>query len=472
MKTLIWFFNGQFFLVEKNCRWINLRAKQNANMTSSIAPHRTTTIIDLNDECQRKLFQYLEKDDLMALAMAVNRFRNVASEFFKCLSIRTHHTLYQSVNHFRAFGAVIGKLEVDIRQLVPSFKREIIDFMVMYCKEKLVDLKLVGLPFTDAECVAMRTTFKHLRKLEFHSGAPVDFPEFLSQSSRGLETLNLTFVPAMNYKKLKLSNLKSLKLWYAHVTDEDIEGIVSRHPQIESLQLKDEKLTEQCLVSIAEHLPQLEELKLEQIKRTSISNIQYLNRLHSLKSLEIRDAWYSSSLPVWKIDFSQLPIERLSIEFVDFISTENADRFIASLATLKTLKYLKLSQPNGMTVPHILNIPEQHSELTEFHFNATEELALTVDNLLYIVQNGPKLQELTYDYLVDSKGGAGRGDDDEEMDWYTERIDADTFKMFGDIMKSRPHKLTLNIFSELYGPLEVPDELEKFYGDSFVCRRQ
>lgn len=303
----------------------------------------------------------------------------------------------------------------------------------------------------------MRNAFKHLRKFGIsYGGDHVDISEFLSHSSPDIEELYLKHVRATKCRTLNLPKLKTLNLDCVHLTDDDVETIISRHPQIKSLRLYQNSLTDQCFGSIAKHLPQIEELKFKYIKRSSSSKIEYLNRLHSLTSLGIFDELYKLSHPVWTIDYSQLPLEKLSIKFVDFISAENAERFIASISALKRLKYLKLSSCTYITV-------------------ATEESALTVDNLLHIVRNGTKLETLRYDYLVDPRDGALRRDDDlmeEEGDSYTEHIDADAFKMFGDIMKSRPHKLHLNIFSDLYAPVELPEELEKFYEDSFAVERE
>lgn len=366
---------------------------------------RSTSIMDLNDKCLRKVSSYLKLVDLCAIVDVWGRFGTVAAEFFKSVAFydsRHGRIPWKEVKNIMSkFGPMIEELRLDCPI---KFHAEIIDLVTRYCSPRLIKLDLCEFNVTDTIAHEMRPVLRHLRQLELDSCTfGGEFLKVLAKYTRDqLDLLSLTGkCSETSFEALTqiFPKLKKLVLFGMNLSNSDIEEILKLNPQLEQIHFgESENLDDDIFQFIAEHVPQIDALELAGVKPTGKKNMDYLGRLRNLKSLNIctdtgRDA---PMLDIWNISFVNLPLK--SLRFRKFVFGENADRFISALSKSRELEYLELCCMHELTSHHIIDLIKYLSEIRDIVLMHNKDLVLSFNDCLQMFQTANKLKSVFHEY--------------------------------------------------------------------------
>lgn len=147
-------------------------AKMDASL-QSIA--NETTILDLNDDCLREVFEHMEPHFLSIVADVCTRFRQNAAQTArpKCINIylsqNSDRTDYSTL---RNFGASAKSISVRVygqhRQMVHAdFQRRLIELLGLYGAEKVIEVDFRSFTITDEIAFLMKPLLERLRKISF-----------------------------------------------------------------------------------------------------------------------------------------------------------------------------------------------------------------------------------------------------------------------------------------------------------------
>lgn len=133
-------------------------------------------LMDLNDDCLREVFKCLNVEDLCAVADACRRFKQIAQALYKTTGDKQfvwankNQAVAQS-SLIRNFGVFFEGIEVVGRcrekyECSATKLNKIIDILVRYSSENMIELELVGLKITHDVAFIMRPLLRHLQTLQ------------------------------------------------------------------------------------------------------------------------------------------------------------------------------------------------------------------------------------------------------------------------------------------------------------------
>lgn len=430
----------------------------NANAIES--PASNTSILDLNDDCLREVFERFSLDDLCAVADTCSRFKGIAQESFKTLKqkklefrkgypIPYEQQLKQFSKVLRNFGAWIEEIHSsEIESL--QCRNRFLELVSLYCSEKLTKLQLC-FPYenmTEEFVYRIRPSLRHLEKLQLSCYTFEQlFLEVLPVWSPNLRELQLYCDPYVkviqgtlglrqNYPKLE-------RVTFIDVKFDDIMEFLKWNPQLKEFsqsgtyhgtEPQTRGLIFQC---IASYTPNIVKLKIgvsSMTKELDRKYIKCLSQLSALKSLHIFTLNYRSLyFPLSEIDFASVPLDDLKLDNWDLRGEA------IEITKLKKLKSLTLMSIKGLTVSHIIDICKQCTELSLLRLGTTlfGNDGLTSDNLLEIIQNGQELRTLQHRELARSRFF--------DPVYATINMDVDLYKKIANMVQNRAHKLSLVI---------------------------
>lgn len=171
-----------------------------------------TTILDLNEDCLREVFEVMELSDLAAVADVCSRFRSIAQAHFKALRVK--HLVFTELREndaiieeferasglLRNFGAYAESIEVHgnghsfVRNAAVYVER-LQQLIIRHCGENITKIQLRHIGFEHSDrFMASIPTFKKLKTLLFAYVRDIRFADILMVCKNLKELTELHFV--------------------------------------------------------------------------------------------------------------------------------------------------------------------------------------------------------------------------------------------------------------------------------------
>lgn len=394
---------------------------------------------ELVDDCLFDIYKYLEPMELANVADVCHRLRTTSQTFFaksqfkqlkypgsvvknddsnSLVALKTSRVL-------RNFGASITHFEEIYlpSRLIFFLEMQVVNLLMKYCGESLVELKLDSLTFTHEMPLIETALFPHVHTLQWTLETieqkvispllSVWFPEL-----RALTIISKARENPNNWPRFeKLTKLVLHGEW----TNHDIEQFITQNRQLKEIEIgRNERADFRVLQPINDCAIQIETLIIHLIShsnqpdvRTSFrAHSKYFNRLTNLKKFVL---WGHLGLGesilevVWNLVLFGISLKTLIVH--DPYGEQNLPKIIAKLNTLEALDI----GTSPYRVKDVISICNVLPELTELRIRYDGEV--NTENLLKIVQAAKKLQWLFLD---------GDGE-----------IDVDIHEKLREIIKSR-----------------------------------
>lgn len=339
----------------------------------------TTTILDLNDDCLREIFEHLDPYDLVAIVDVCRRFRHASTEdhfvrrkfgFFAFEShVLSPQKLKRLPNLLRHYSRFIKLIE--LKGLEGS--HELIKLFSSYCSQ--IPTKLIISRENPVEIAVQLCMFRNIQRLDLVHLRPFDqsILKMVPDWCPNLQKLRLLLIdtPFEPFDGLHrhFPKLKRISLRYCHtIVDDDIEQFLERNPQLVNVGIYECcKLSKRSLESIVKYLPQVESVWIEPIPGSpSIDlNIQIVpGQLANLKSLRLS----SVNLPASTIE-KIAAIEHFCLDGCN--ENNNIDSLVEKICRLTKLKSLNLQFVANLNAAHMHMIGKYLLELTHLNLHAT-----------------------------------------------------------------------------------------------------
>lgn len=445
-------------------------------MASASAPS-TTTILGLNDDCLRALFQYFNVHDLDAVVDVCSRFKSLAKERFASLKSKgflfgniyhkcssTENRFHQTAKFFRDFGAFVEQIIASCEEIeVPNYAAKFIELLDHYCSEKLNLLELWHLNMNAAIEQKMQTPLQHLQSLFLKQCSLTEsFLQQLPSRSPKLKSMLLVDIEIssaecfiglqQNYPALERVLFENVGM-----CGSDIEGFFKSNPQLKTINVeKCQKLDDDIIPMLAKHVPTIEGLYLHFDESTDHlkENMKHLSVLTNLSELALASTTIESTmLDVCEIGFSKMPLETLLLH--NFNVGNNVRDFANEISKLEHLKTLELWSVDGLNDAHIVDICENLSELCKLSLRDLK-FVMSTESLTQILRKAVKL-----DMICHTKpGGEGK-----------KCIDSVTYKTIVSIIQQRDGQKLLELKSDCYCFHSITKELIEAHQNFFkyIC---
>lgn len=407
-----------------------------------------TTVLDLDDDCLREVFERMNIKDLTANADVCTRFRYNAAQaarskfkylyMHKCSSVGAYAKL-------RNFGASVTSVCVDSlygQKGRAQFQKRIIELLNLYCVGETIDLKLSRFDIIDDLAVLMVPLLGRVQNLNLEDcqsgGLFLKKLPFWSPELRELncQSLNDSDREGMQFDGLhrnfpKLESIVIVRVAAVNITD--IEEILKWNPQLKRIQLVSCcQLDESILKTIAKHVPKIVKISLSTKSAKNSTNLEHLPQLSELKTLILsvddNHSYVQSIVP--EIALAATALEHLDLS--NFNLRYKYQQFVEGISKLKTLKTLRLCYVENMRVTNLLDMCKPLKQLSEVHlFRTNISLWIERPQLLEFVKNAEKLQKLE---IV--------GDQDIEDEVF---VNVNTYMKLLSIVNQRKEKMKLDL---------------------------
>lgn len=288
----------------------------------------STTFVDLNDDCLREVFQYLDLGGLTTVADVCHRFKQVAQAHFAAKGnknfefgsfyhsqkdlMKTVHQNRQSFKVVRIFGEFLESIHVCGTQpyniFGEEFEKRKIPQIFQYCSnENVNELTLKTGDFTDQTATHLKPLLSHLQSLAFYGK---DFcGELLKQVSQ------------------PWPKLENLSFHGVDITFEDTVKIIEKKSQLKMLSVKFCKNVDDRIIrSVAEHIPLIEDFRFENVGHYYFApdiNRMYLSKLSKLKTLELSSDASSFYSAMNEMAAVNIPLEHVICVQTTYIIIDN-----------------------------------------------------------------------------------------------------------------------------------------------------
>lgn len=389
-------------------------------MGSILSTASTTSILNLSDVCLLTVFQYLNVQDLSAVADVCSHFRRVAKisfdqsersrlkfpdDFEFC---HVSETLLIIPGVLRNFGSYIIELRVSSwgmrERLLSRYESELVDLLAKYCCGTLNALELLNFELKPENVLKLRPVFEGLRKLELYCEK---FPQLTKSWFPQLHELKYHDSGEKDFYKeysnlaqsyCKLEKITLIKLY--GITDDDIQNILECNPKLKEIELcRCKFLSANTLRAIAEQAPEIEKLDLKlKFNEHLNQSTNYFSGMPNLTSLvlnlEFSDSHYVSLIR--EISETQMPLKYFRVHNQRMKEDRDAARsFIDAILALVKLETLILVDIDGLNARDINRFCKHLKHLEVLHLENVVPLA--VDEILKLVGNAEKLEQLILD---------------------------------------------------------------------------
>lgn len=456
----------------------NFISKQNngeENSLSSIASTSTEaiTFIDLNDDCLNEVFKNLDLSDLCSVADSCSRLKSATQAYFAYSELRTLHfpysgmrysrkplmvnqLIYESSRVLRNFGAsVISFIETEdlpydrlVTESLRKYQRNIIELLIQYCGENLIELKLCHFNMTNEIAIIMRPLLGHLQKFELHW---VSHLRMLSAWCPELRELHLRDT-VVNQKGWNQRFQKLTKMAYFGCDMDGIKEFVRRNPQLKSFEIGGYNVETPIFQIVGEHATEIENLIVGVGLLGSEYPVRagYFDRLRNLNSVTITDDRSQHFLTAAINDIAAADISLKKLCGKASREVLKVDQLVEGISKLKTLETLELKVV-GLRTRDVIHICKQLSKLSKLRIRISGEL--TIEYLLYLIRIAENLQWLFVSIIKCNK---------------TNCIDASAYKELLQIVEKRAfgkRHLEIILPGNCYSR-NIPGELAKTHKNS------
>lgn len=425
------------------------------------------TVLDLNDDCLREVFEFLDENALSAVADVCVRFRQNAIDMarlkVKHLELKQPTSVYD-YSKLRNFGAFITSIHmIGSAHKKPMTKRQkrIAQHVSRYCVGKSIKLKLNNVALSSEVALAMRPLLTNTQLLEFFDCHQEDvILKHLATWSPELRELKYWTCNSEEEKRTSFNGLhhhfpkmESISLRGTKgVENRDFVEFLKKNPQLKQVNVSHcNKLTANIYRSMAEFTPTIEQIDFKSGSGTNRNNVEPFGRLQNLKSLTLVVDGNHAELAIRKIAASNIPLESLDVSRFD--AFYNTKVLFDEISKLKKLQTLRLRRVSDLDASHFIRMFEQLEELTDVHL-CVIDLTMEARDLLRMVRSATKLQRFEC-YNLDVEGRI--------------TIDAHTFQSLLQIVEERPNRtpLTLQLGGKAFAA-DVPAELMKSARDTLT----
>lgn len=408
--------------------------------------HRPTTVIDLNEDCLRHVFQYIDLDDFCAINNVCYWFRNVAQVHFSTkigktldfAKILQNQRDFESVERlfvlaskvFYNFGDIIESIRIsEISSprgvwLSNAWSQLVVHVTALigrYCSGgNLKELTLYLVYVTDDVAGKLQPVFRHLRRLTLKGNPSEGFLKLLFHQPWHLDTVSFQDMGIVNMaiKRILRNNSQS---------------------QMKTLVLKDCVLSDDTISSIADYAPYIEYFHIEGCRFSARNgNYEHLCKLSNLKGLETDINGAELCAAINAMAAVNVPLEHLKVRFN---TTHVPLRVVEEMSKLKSLKSLSLVGKSQMSASNVIDMIENLSNLTKLQL--ADVCDLNPKDVLNLVRKMGKLQILDIRYSFEG------------------HIDTDIFMKIVENVRNRRGSLTLKMNKWTI----VPNDLFKTYSD-------
>lgn len=381
-----------------------------------------TTILDVNDDCLREIFEKLNDSDLITVANVCSNFRWNAQHVFSlryaqkyfCFCIdeaefltqRPHptqlHLLYSTL---RNFGPLINSLQIELNFGYPDsgISQKIMKLIVQHCSETLNEMRLLAITFNANVIPVLRPLLKRLKSLDFfcchfdtESNASKIF--FLCSQLKTLSITNITNTSRLSLNlPIRFANptLKSFKIEHCgKFTNKTIKKFLKKNPQLEKLEMEwCRGIPSRIFKSVVQYTPRIEKLTLANNDDDGafVESANHLKELTALKWLEI-DCHYEPFAPV----IDHLAEANVPLECLRLLAFVEDQELFEGISKFKHLKTLKLFYGRNMNISDVLGMVRRLSNLCDLRVN---DVAVTANDYLEVVRSATKLQHLQLELI-------------------------------------------------------------------------
>lgn len=420
-----------------------------------------TTILGLNDDCLREVFDHMHLQDLAAIANVCSRFRQNAAESarskFKKITLSENREKHD-YTLLRYFGASVESVCVYGSQT--EWYKRVMELLSRYCVGKSIKLSIHRFDMTDEIAHHMEPLLGRVINLEFErckfdevlllKNLPLWSTElrqlaFTSCNMSSFEVMG-TACSHQKFSKLELIRLSNLK----GVKNQDITKFLKHNPQLKRIEVKRcPQLDDFIFQSIAKYVPNVEEINVALDEPINANYIKYFGQLRKLKSLDID---LDGNQMYTHLVLHEIVSANIALEFLNLSDFKFDDNICGAISKLQKLKSLQSQFVKNMTASRLIEMCKPLEYLSEIvlHFS---DCQMTKDDLLSIIQNLGKLQK--FDYCSSAKYKALK------RPYHTcINIDVGTFKKMVEIVKRRTEKTPLTLCLDKHGfTADLPREL-------------
>lgn len=397
-------------------------------MNSSSAAASPTRIWDLNEDCLLEVYKHMELRDLCHIADACRWFRETSQAHFASLKVKMIYlgdvcldegSLVRRVLNIssllRNFGGYMESIKVwsvDAYSGKLGYDQRIVQLICRYCYGTLIELILLRYSMTVDIAVAMRPLLLHLQKLATYfcnwDNIVLNSLSIWSPELRELmfHQIFCNLFPSRfdGLRHQSFQKLISITLEFSSeniTTNDDIDDFLKHNPQLKSLKLKHVPiLDDRIFASIAEHVPRIESIEIAAMVQKNDSNIKYIGKLTSLKSLQItkvdiRRHGNFLRIILDEIHTNDIPLKHFSLQISGKSQSDARVWIVSEIAKLKMLERLHLSYVGYLNASHIIDMCKQLNELTEISLYCRNAVSCQ-DELIEIIKSAKNLQKLIY----------------------------------------------------------------------------
>lgn len=350
----------------------------------------------LNDDCLRRIFDYLNMWDLVSVADVCPRFEQIAQERFArehkkfnfddfVFEKKTRGQLLTGRkirNFLKHFGSSIVELDVSSFQLSDSqcttndFLRMVI---LSHCSETLKVLKIRNtlldsrIPTSDTNSfMHALSNCKQLTKMKIDG----KWKSFISNSnftSPALTTISLENMGKLNHM--------------------GVSRILQRHPQLKQITIANCAIDPQIICAFVHYVPHLEKLSLvnNSVPASSRLLLKFIAQLTSLKRLSIDNitqAW-TTALLLAKMGTANVPLEHLNLN-----GCSASDELVRTIGTIKSICSLRFTNVYGLEKSHLVELVKLLPKLTKLDARCSPCRNLGATDLAELILRAPRLEEI------------------------------------------------------------------------------
>lgn len=460
-------------------------------------PATASNFLTLNDDCLMSVFDFLNLDDLCAVADVCSRFQQNARTLFSYSKLKDSYkisycicggrylpeTIMRTEKVLRNFGAFITSIDVEVWHhycVIPqnyhiSFAR----LLNRYCSGTVLhELVIQRYAISDGIALLLQPVLPTLRKLEIlECLLAKSFVQMLPNWTPELQEIK--FVDLMRFKHCVTPNeeqqqcvsiqpkfRKLERMCIERITDDIyehlIENLVKLSPLLKQIELK--SFGYRICESIAEHAPQIENVWYDGGSAKHETYISYFDQMKNMKTLTL--CFYTDPKTkmhnhivfvlevLRKIVAANIPLEHLDLHGIDI--DKKGERFVREISHLKNLKTLRLIDMDNLIPTYFLQICKNLGELTEIFVSKPMKkgkCTFSPNNLLTLIENAEKLRIISYDGVLEREKGCTC-------------INANTFTLLLNVLRRRRDEKHLKIVLSRYTTkMLAPDTLMSAHTD-------
>lgn len=380
----------------------NLAKRLSSNLTRlssspTMTARKPTTILDLNDDILRGIFQFLDVLDLCVVADVCSAFkRNAQAEYsqqhkderfeiqvqdkkIRISHLRQNWSLWQLCSVLRNFGALTGSymvVEVGIHHINMC---EVIQLINHFSGEALTELKLQTVVFTVDLVAVLRPLLSRLQTLHLlycsykSNFVPSDLLSFCPRlTTLSIKSISRSSTVWNSYIRFGFPMLKAVSFECpVEISAASIKDFVKKNPQLKDLTLECCSATTNSVIqSIAKYTPEIEKMSFK-INRDPYGVAEYgkcFKHLTTLKSLKIKtshEAYAAGTTPLKQI-ISELAAAHIPLEQLSLSVFELDIDLVDGITKLQTLKELEFNCALKMTWYDVMDIISNLSRLAHF----------------------------------------------------------------------------------------------------------